>query len=50
VLSDLLGIEPRAPRFVRRYMDGASLVTEALNHYAADVKDARFPTCAESYS
>jgi 3-methyl-2-oxobutanoate hydroxymethyltransferase len=50
VLSDLLGIEPKAPRFVRRYMDGASLVTEALNRYDEDVKDARFPTCAESYS
>ena len=50
VLSDLLGIESRVPRFARRYMDGASLVTDALNQYAADVKDARFPTCAESYS
>ena len=50
VLSDLLGIESRVPRFARRYMDGASLATDALNQYAADVKDARFRTCAESYS
>jgi 3-methyl-2-oxobutanoate hydroxymethyltransferase len=50
VLSDLLGIESKSPRFVRRYIDGVSLVTGALNHYDADVKEARFPTCTESYS
>jgi len=50
VLSDLLGIELKAPRFVRRYMDGASLVTDALNRFDKDVKDARFPACAESYA
>jgi 3-methyl-2-oxobutanoate hydroxymethyltransferase len=51
VLSDLLGIGAAAsPRFVRRYLDGEALLTGALNRFDADVKDARFPSQAESYT
>jgi 3-methyl-2-oxobutanoate hydroxymethyltransferase len=51
VLHDLLGIETGpTPRFVRRYLDGERVFTEALNHYDADVKEGRFPTIEESYS
>jgi 3-methyl-2-oxobutanoate hydroxymethyltransferase len=51
VLHDLLGIDTgHTPRFVRRYLDGERVVTEALNHYDADVKEGRFPTLEESYS
>ena len=38
------------PRFVRRYLDGERVLTDALNHYDADVKEARFPEPEESYS
>ena len=51
VLQDLWGVDPgRAPRFVRRYVDGEALLTNALDAYDADVKNARFPTPEESYS
>lgn len=51
VLHDLWGVDQsRAPRFVRQYLDGERLLTEALDHYDADVKEARFPALEESYS
>ena len=41
VLQDLWGVDPRpSPRFVRRYLDGACVLTNALNRYDADVKEA----------
>jgi 3-methyl-2-oxobutanoate hydroxymethyltransferase len=50
VLHDLLGLDQtHTPRFVRRYADGESLVTAALDAYDADVKEARFPVLQESY-
>ena len=51
VLQDLWGVDPAsAPRFVRRYLDGARLLTSALNQFDEDVKEARFPGPAESYT
>lgn len=51
VLQDLWGVDMRhAPRFVRRYIDGERVLTDALNRYDADVKEARFPGADESYS
>ena len=51
VLQDLWGVDPRpSPRFVRRYIDGECVLTNALNRYDADVKGARFPGPEESYS
>ena len=39
-----------APRFVRRYVDGDAMLTDALDRYDADVKGSRFPNAEESYS
>ena len=51
VLQDLWGVDTsHTPRFVRRYIDGECLLTDALNRYAADVKETRFPSLEESYS
>jgi 3-methyl-2-oxobutanoate hydroxymethyltransferase len=51
VLQDLWGVDTsHTPRFVRRYIDGECLLTDALNRYAADVKEVRFPSPEESYS
>jgi 3-methyl-2-oxobutanoate hydroxymethyltransferase len=51
VLQDLWGIgSDRTPRFVRRYIDGDAILTEALDRYDADVKGGCFPAAAESYS
>ena len=51
VLQDLWGVDTRhSPRFVRRYIDGERVFTDALDRYDADVKDARFPGADESYA
>lgn len=51
VLQDLWGVDAgHRPRFARRYLDGACILTDALNRYDADVKEGRFPGLEESYS
>jgi 3-methyl-2-oxobutanoate hydroxymethyltransferase len=51
VLQDLWGVhQDRVPRFVRRYLDGERILTDALDQYDADVKEARFPALEESYT
>jgi 3-methyl-2-oxobutanoate hydroxymethyltransferase len=51
VLHDVWGLDTRqVPRFVRRYVDGERVLTDALNEYSADVKELRFPGSEESYS
>ena len=50
VLQDLWGVDTEpSPRFVRRYVDGEHVLTNALDRYDADVKEARFPGPGESY-
>lgn len=49
VMTDLLGIDTEfKPRFARRYLDGAALITAALDAYARDVKAGGFPAAAET--
>ena len=51
VLQDLWGVAGgHSPRFVRRYIDGETMLTDALDRYDADVKGGQFPSAAESYS
>jgi 3-methyl-2-oxobutanoate hydroxymethyltransferase len=51
VLQDLWGVDQtNTPRFVRRYVDGERILANALDQYADDVKEARFPGPEESYS
>src|SRR5919108_6577102 len=51
VYHDLLGLyEGRAPRFVKRYADLAGEIRGALERYAADVRDQRFPEEQHTYS
>ena len=50
VWSDMLGFfEEFKPKFVRHYMQGASLVKEAVNQYRYDVQDSSFPSKEEEY-
>jgi 3-methyl-2-oxobutanoate hydroxymethyltransferase len=50
VLQDLLGLSGEfRPRFVRRYLDGAALVGDAIDRFDRDVKQGRFPAPAEAY-
>jgi len=45
VFSDMLGLfEEFTPKFVKKYMDGASLVKSALKEYAQEVVSHKFPT------
>lgn len=51
VLQDLWGVDQaHTPRFVRQYLDGDRVLTNALDQYDSDVKEARFPALEESYS
>jgi 3-methyl-2-oxobutanoate hydroxymethyltransferase len=51
VYHDLLGLyEGRAPRFVKRYTDLATEIRGALERYASDVREHRFPEEQHTYS
>ena len=50
VWSDAFGFfEEFQPKFVRRYLQGAYLIRDALREFVKDVKDSRFPNSNESY-
>ncbi|MDE6297082.1 MAG: 3-methyl-2-oxobutanoate hydroxymethyltransferase [Muribaculaceae bacterium] len=50
VMHDMLGINQGfSPRFLRRYADVASVMTDAVSRYIKDVKSGDFPNESESY-
>jgi len=50
VWSDMLGFfEEFKPKFVRRYLNGAELVRDAVKKYVEDVNDGKFPSEEEIY-
>ena len=50
VMQDLLGLSSDfKPKFVRKYLDGRSVLLDAFNAYASDVKNGSFPAPEESY-
>ncbi|MEA3371835.1 MAG: 3-methyl-2-oxobutanoate hydroxymethyltransferase [Campylobacterota bacterium] len=50
VFSDMLGLfEEFTPKFVKKYIDGASLVKEALKHYSDEVQSREFPQEIHTY-
>jgi 3-methyl-2-oxobutanoate hydroxymethyltransferase len=50
VLADLLGLsEPPLPRFVRRYAGLASTIEAAIEAFAADVRERRYPAEDDCY-
>jgi len=50
VWSDMLGFfDEFKPKFVRRYLNGAELVREAVKKYVDDVKNGKFPGEDEIY-
>ena len=51
VWHDLLGLyEGRAPRFVKRYADLATVARDALETYVDDVRRGAFPEEQHTYS
>jgi len=50
VWSDMLGFfEEFKPKFVRRYLNGAEIVREAVKKYVDDVNNGNFPGEEEIY-
>lgn len=50
VLHDMLGLNKEFnPRFVRRYADLQTVITDAVGNYISDIKDRNFPSEEESY-
>jgi len=50
VWSDMLGLfEAFKPKFVRQYLNGATLVKDAVNSYVQDVQNLDFPNESEKY-
>lgn len=50
VFSDMLGLfEEFTPKFVKKYLDGASLVKDAVSSYANEVKAKEFPSEIHTY-
>ena len=50
VMHDMLGINKGfSPRFLRRYADLSTIITEGVHHYIQDVKTQDFPNEKEQY-
>ena len=43
VLEDMLGLSPRAPKFVKRYSDLGPSIDKAVAAYASEVRERAFP-------
>jgi 3-methyl-2-oxobutanoate hydroxymethyltransferase len=51
VFHDILGMTRGAPaKFVRQYADLGPIITEAIAHYASDVRNGSFPGSNEVYA
>ena len=50
VIADMLGMtQGFSPRFLRRYADLNTVMTDAIGSYVTDVKNGDFPNESESY-
>jgi 3-methyl-2-oxobutanoate hydroxymethyltransferase len=50
VVQDMLGMSKGfSPRFLRRYADLHTIMTDAIQQYVTDVKDSDFPNEKEQY-
>lgn len=50
VLHDLLGLNQNFnPKFLKKYLQGAEMVSSALNEFAREVEQQQFPTAEQSY-
>jgi 3-methyl-2-oxobutanoate hydroxymethyltransferase len=50
VIQDMLGMSKEfSPRFLRRYADLHTVMTEAIQQYVTDVKNSDFPNEKEQY-
>jgi 3-methyl-2-oxobutanoate hydroxymethyltransferase len=49
VLEDMLGLSPRAPKFVKRYAELSASIDQAVSAYAAEVRSRAFPAADHVY-
>jgi 3-methyl-2-oxobutanoate hydroxymethyltransferase len=49
VLHDMLGLNPRPPRFVRNFMSGGNTINEALSSFVDEVTHQRFPAAEHCF-
>lgn len=49
VCDDMLGIYPKAPKFVKKYARLGEQITQAVNNYIAEVKAGEFPGQEHSF-
>ena len=50
VFSDMLGLfEAFTPKFVKKYMDGSTLVKDAISQYKSEVESKTFPAQEHTY-
>ncbi|HEX4949536.1 MAG TPA: 3-methyl-2-oxobutanoate hydroxymethyltransferase, partial [Blastocatellia bacterium] len=50
VISDLLGLTfGKSAKFVRQYADVKTVMSNAIKHYAEDVRQQNYPAAQESY-
>jgi 3-methyl-2-oxobutanoate hydroxymethyltransferase len=49
VLEDMLGLTPRAPKFVKRYADIGPSIAGAVEDYAREVRERTFPATEHTY-
>jgi 3-methyl-2-oxobutanoate hydroxymethyltransferase len=50
VMNDLIGLTfGKSAKFVRRYADARTMISQAISHYAADVRCGNYPAAGESY-
>ncbi|HEX5866500.1 MAG TPA: 3-methyl-2-oxobutanoate hydroxymethyltransferase [Beijerinckiaceae bacterium] len=49
VLEDMLGLTPRAPKFVKRYGDIGPSIAKAVEDYAREVRERTFPAPENTY-
>lgn len=50
VLQDMLGMDHGfSPKFLRRYADLSTVITDAVGQYVSDVKNVSFPSDTEQY-
>jgi len=51
IVSDLIGqFQAFTPKFVKKYCDVASIITNAMKEYCADVKEGKFPEEQHCYN
>ncbi len=49
VFHDMMGFFDRSPKFVKRYVEGKELFTQALKQFAKEVQEGKFPQKKHTY-